>query len=106
MIAELQAQIEKVDFICCQIEQEEEYLGELMEYLPVLNQVIQVILACAKDPEIPFDINEAFVLQILKDIIYGIEHKDAVFLLDTLRYGLQEVYRYTIMMLQGEGEDE
>lgn len=99
---ELQAQIDKVDTICQLIEDEKEYLGELTGYLTEVNQVINFMLECAKDPEIPFIINEKLLLQVLKDILYGIEQQDTVFLLDVLRYGLLEIYRYGKEELQSE----
>lgn len=101
---DLQSQIEKVDGICRLIENENEneYIGELTGYLPALNQTIRFILTSSQNPENPFMINEQFVLQTLKDILYGIENRDAVFLLDTLRYGLLEIYNYGKDELQSE----
>ncbi|MCM1258661.1 MAG: hypothetical protein NC307_12505, partial [Roseburia sp.] len=99
---ELQLQIAKVEYICRLIENEKEYLGELTGYLPILNETMVYILNCAQDPNIPFMINEQFVLQVLKDVLYGIEHQDSVFLLDTLRYGLLEIYCYGKKELQSE----
>lgn len=92
---DLQIHIERVEHICNLIEQGEEYIEELTGYLTALNELIGAVLACAQNQETPFTINEQFVLQVLKDIIYGIEHKDSVFLLDVLRYGLLEIYDYT-----------
>lgn len=99
---ELQDHIEQVEHICQWIENEEEYLGKLKEYLPAMNQSINDILSWAQNPEIPFDINIQFVLQVLRDIVYGVEHGDSVFLLDTLRYGLLVIYEYTAQELKGE----
>lgn len=100
MIEELQMHIERVENICQLIENREEYNEELMGYVGALDTMINDILACSHNQEIPFFINEEFVLQVLKDIIYGIENKDSVFLLDTLRYGLLEIYYYTVEELQ------
>lgn len=99
---ELQTHIERVEQICNLIEHGEEYIEELTGYLAALNELMGTILAYAQNREIPFTINEQFVLQVLKDIIYGIEHKDSVFLLDVLRYGLLEIYAYTANELQSE----
>lgn len=98
----LQMHIERVDDICCLIENEDEYLGVLTGYLPLLNQVISYILASVQNPEVSFTINEQFVVQVLQDILYGMEHQDDVFLLDTLRYGLLEIYKYAGEELQSE----
>ncbi|MCM1256242.1 MAG: hypothetical protein NC307_00115 [Roseburia sp.] len=100
---ELQSQMDKVEEICRLIENEKEYMEELTGYLPELNQSISFILECARDPELLFVINEEFVLQALKDILYGMERQDTVFLLDVLRYGLLEIYRYGKEELQSEG---
>lgn len=100
MKLELQSHIEQVEQICCMIEETKEYNEELMKYLPLLNQMIQMILTYAQDGQSTFDINEQFVLQVLKDIVDGIERKDSVFLLDVLRYGLIEIYCYCIECLQ------
>lgn len=99
---EFQLQITKVEYICHLIENDKEYLGELTEYLPALNETIGFILSCAQNLEIPFMINEQFVLQVLKDVLYGIEHQDSVLLLDALRYGLLEIYCYGKKELKSE----
>lgn len=101
MEKELQSHIEQVEQICCMIEDDREYNEELMRYLPYLNQMIQSILVYAQDGPSVVDINEQFMLQVLKDIVDGIERKDAVYLLDVLRYGLLEIYHYCLECLQG-----
>ena len=100
MIEELQMHIERVENICRLIENREEYNEELTSYVGALNTMVNDILACSQNQAIPFFINEEFVLHVLKDIIYGMENKDSVFLLDTLRYGLLEIYYYTVEELQ------
>lgn len=99
---DLQLQIETVKDICLLVEKEEEYQGKLTGYFPVLTKTIEDILSCAHNPETFFDINEQFVLQVLNDILYGMEHQDSVFLLDVLRYGLLEIFRYGKDNLQSE----
>ena len=106
MIEELQMHIERVENICRLIENREEYNEELTSYVGTLNTMVNDILACSQNQAIPFFINEEFVLQVLKDIIYGMENKDSVFLLDTLRYGLLEIYYYTIEELQNGEQNE
>ena len=99
---DLRSHISRVDAICRLIENEDEYNGELTGYLPFLNQIISYLLGCSQNPAVSFTINEQFVLQVLQDILYGIEHQDSVFLLDALRYGLLEIYKYGIEELQSE----
>lgn len=94
MQVEFRLQMDKVEHICRLIEDEKDYLGELTEYLPELNQTIGFMLECAGNPKIPFMINEELLIRVLKDILYGIEQQDTVFLLDALRYGLLEIYQY------------
>ena len=100
MIEQLQMHVERVENICRLIENREEYNEELRRYVGRLNTMVNDILVSSQNQKNPFFINEEFVLQVLKDIIYGIENKDSVFLLDTLRYGLLEIYYYIIDELQ------
>ena len=88
------------------IENGEHYLDDLREYLPALNQMVLSIFTQMDDPQIQLDLNKEFVLQVLNDIVYGIEQEDDVYLLDTLRYGLLEVYSYIDAELQGENSYE
>lgn len=106
MEIEWMGQIEKVESVCSLIENEQEYMGELTEYLPVLNETIQYLLTCSRNPDIPLMIDGQFVLQLLKDILYGMEQQDSVFLLDALRYGLLELYSYSRDNLQCGGNNE
>lgn len=92
----LQENIELVQQICWLLESEQEYTESLTQYLPILNQTIYQILQYAQDTENSFNINEQYVLQVLRDIMYGIEHSDSVILLDVFRYGLIPMYSYTI----------
>lgn len=87
MEIELQSHIEKVNDICTLIDCGGEYLPKVLSYLPEINKTIGIILNC-------FEVNEQFVAQVLRDIVYGVEHSDAVILKDTLQYGLLEIYYY------------
>ena len=98
----LRGHIETVRQICARIEKGENYLDELKEYLPALNQMVLKIFEWIEEPEIQLDVNQNFILQLLNDIVYGIEQEDSVFLLDVLRYGLLELYDYIGAELQGE----
>ena len=100
-----QIQIEIVKDICFLIENEEGYQERLAGYFPVLTETIEYILNCAHSPEISFVVNERFVIQVLKDILYGMEHQDSVFLLDVLRHGLLDLYEYGKDSLQSGGAE-
>lgn len=102
MQVDLQLQMNKLDEICTLIESDEEYAAVLNGYLPELNQVIHYILCYSQDSTNSFTINEQFVIQVLEDVLYGMEHQDSVILLDTIRYGLMEIYSYGKDELQSE----
>lgn len=87
--------IVEMENICRKIENKEEYNVEIKEYIPVLNQVVMEILELSSDSSNGFMINDNFVLQVLKDMLYGIANADTVYLLDVLRYGLLEVLQYS-----------
>lgn len=96
----LQQHIDVIEHIGNKIEKHEAYMEELKEYLPTMNQMITTIFNLVQSPEIPLSINQEFVLQVLKDIVDGMEREDSVFLLDVLRYGLLEIYYYVGSELQ------
>lgn len=99
----LQQEIDDLALIGDKIEKEENYMGELKACLPTINKRVQEIFSLAENPQTTLEINRDFVLQVLNDLIYGIEQEDAVFLLDVLRYGLLEIYYFVGSELQGEG---
>ena len=98
----LQQHMETVAQIGDKIEKEEPYMNELKNYLPSLNQVIMSVFELVDHPQIQLDVSKEFILQLLNDIVYGIENEDSVYLLDVLRYGLLEAYGYISAELQGE----
>lgn len=99
----LRKNIELVEKIGDKIENRNPYMEDLREYLPFLNQIITTIVGLIQEPEISLELNQGFILQVLNDILYGIENEDSVFLLDVLRYGLLEIYHYVETELQSEG---
>lgn len=101
-LSELQQNIETVDKLGNLIENGECYMDELKADLPIINQMVQKIFGLMTDPQIQLEISREFVLQVLNDIIYGVEQDDPVFLLDVLRYGLLEIYYFVGAELQGE----
>lgn len=90
----VQSHIKEVETIGNKIENGEEYMEEIRKYLPSLNSLMAEIFQMTQNPEIGLEMDTEFVLQVLNDILYGIEHRDSVFLLDVLRYGLLEIYVY------------
>ena len=82
------------------------YLEELNGSLPALNKIINGLFELLQTPEFGLEISTDFILQVLNDILYGIENEDAVFLLDVLRYGLLSVFYYIISELQSGGIHE
>ena len=77
-----------------QIENKEPYMEDMRGYLTSLNEMTKEIIRLTDDPQIALDLNKQFYLQVLNDIMYGIENEDSVFLLDVLQYGLLEIYNY------------
>lgn len=102
-LVELQHQKERVEAIAAKIEQGQPYMDELKSYLPTLNQTIRTLFEVNQNTANPFEIDQNFVLQVLNDIIYGIEKEDSVCLADVLRYGLLEIYDYAETELQQRG---
>ncbi len=100
---ELQRHIETVERIGDKIENGENYMEDMKGYLPALNQMMTGIFQILQEPASPLGLNQGYVVQVLNDILYGIEHRDSVFLLDVLRYGLLEIYHFLEKELQSEG---
>lgn len=98
----LQQHIDFVEQLTAKIENNEYYIDELRGYLPPLNRMIQQIFALYDQSMGRIELNIDFVVQVLQDIVCGIEHEDEVYLLDVLRYGLLEIYCYIETELQGE----
>lgn len=96
----------QIDLICDRIEKRIEYLGELRMLLPQINQTVTAILSLQEESPELLVLNQEFVLQVLKDLVYGIEQEDDVYLLDTLRYGLLTIYGYVLDVVQRGGADE
>lgn len=88
--------------ICQKIEDHEEYMGQLKDSLNSINVVTTELIDILQKPDSGLELNIAFYMQILNDVIYGIENEDSVFLLDVLRYGLLEVYKYIETELAGK----
>lgn len=105
-LIELQKQQEKVDTIVQKIENGEPYIEDIKKYLPELNRIITTLFEGMQNSLINIDLNQNFILQVLNDILYGIEHEDSVFLADVLRYGLIEIYNYVGVELQREDYNE
>ena len=103
---DLLLQMKAVESIGDKIERGEAYLEELNGSLPALNKIINGLFELLQTTEFGLEISTDFILQVLNDILYGIENEDAVFLLDVLRYGLLSVFYYIISELQSGGIHE
>lgn len=101
-LKQLQEHTGVVEEIGNRIECGEKYMEEVKNYLPLLNQIVMEIFQMKQGSGILTELNMEFVVQVLNDILYGMEHEDAVFLLDVLRYGLMEIYHYIETELQSE----
>lgn len=102
----LQSQIETAEEIGNKIENGENYMEEIRGFLPQLKQLITELFQVIQIPDSTLEIDSGFVMQVLNDILYGIENQDSVFLLDVLRYGLLELYYYIGTELQrGENHE-
>ena len=99
-ITNLYQNIEKLQNIVDKIKNNQPYIEDLIQYIPSMNQIIQMIFNLAEDNKVQLQINNQFVIQVLKDTLYGIEHEDPVFLQDVLQYGMLEIYKYIIDELE------
>lgn len=94
--------IEEVEDICTKMESGEAYMDSIRNYLPSLNRMITAVIDLQQTDGCSLELSQEFVLQVLNDLIYGIENEDNVFLLDVLRYGLLEIFYYIATELQSE----
>lgn len=99
---QIKLHIENICKITEKIENRQDYMEDLKEYIPHMNQIIPKIINLSTDSRSNLDLNNEFVLQVLKDILYGVENEDSVFLQDVLQNGLLEIYKYIITELEGE----
>ncbi len=90
----LRSQIETTESICDKIEKGGEYMEDIKAYLPSLKEGVAAILQAAGNPDAGLQISAEYVMQVLQDILDGMERGDSVFLLDAMRYGLLEIYYY------------
>lgn len=103
---ELQNQRDTAEKLAAKAECGESYMEEMNAFLSALNETIAELFERMQDPVNPIDLSQDFVLQVLNDIIYGIEKKDSVCLADVLRYGLIEIFDYVVAEMQrGEGHE-
>lgn len=102
ILRKLEQNRKTVEDIGDRIENRETYMENLREYLTTLNEIIKIVLGLQQNMQIALEVNQEFVLQVLTDIIYGMEQEDSVFLLDVLRYGLLKIFDDIIRTLQGE----
>ena len=97
----LDENIQKTEEICLLIEKGDTYIELLKKYLLTMNEMITCITEYSQASNGTLRLNDSFVMQVLRDIIDGIERNDSVILLDTLRYGWLEILNYIMEELQG-----
>ena len=91
--------VELTDKLC----QEKVKIGVIVQKIEIGEDYIMTeIFRLMQRSELQIELNIDFVVQVLQDIVYGIEQEDKVFLLDVLKYGLEEIFDYLIEMLAGE----
>ena len=78
LLVELQEHSETVETLVEKIEAGEAYMEELKAYLPILNQMIIKLFELFQTSMYSIELSQEFVLQVLNDIIYGIEKEDTV----------------------------
>ncbi|MCI7129067.1 MAG: hypothetical protein MSA09_00595 [Lachnospiraceae bacterium] len=100
-LCELERHRKVLEEIGDKIENKEPYMDSVKEYLPSLNEMTTAVLELVQNPQIALELNLQFYMQVLNDIVYGVENEDSVFLLDVFRYGLLEIYNYIETELQG-----
>lgn len=98
----LELNVNTVQCICDKIESHEAYLEDIRAYLPSLNELIMSVFTAIQESKIHIELSQEFMIRVLNDVLYGMEHADSVFLLDVLRYGLLEIYFYIASELQSE----
>ena len=77
-------------------------VSEIRSYLPSMNQVVTTMVELSTEPNKSIELNHEFVIQVLNDIVYGIQNEDEVYLQDVLQYGLLEIYNYVSDELRNE----
>lgn len=96
----LQEHIDKLKKLVDEMENGKNVMNAIKAYLPSMNEVIEEIMELSTVSGLKLELNHVFVIQVLNDIVYGIENEDVVFLQDVLRYGLLEIYSYVNEELQ------
>lgn len=102
LVKQIYHEKDNINVIEQKIEAGEDYMPDMRTALPELNRIITEIFQKIQKSELQIDLNINFVMQVLQDVVYGIEQEDRVFLLDVLRYGLEEIFDYLIEMLAGD----
>lgn len=77
-------------------------VSEIRSYLPSMNHVVTAMIELSTEPNKSIELNHEFVIQVLNDIVYGIQNEDEVYLQDVLQYGLLEIYNYVSDELRNE----
>lgn len=84
--------LEDINVVCELLEKKENKVG--YEKMPfIINKLSPVMLKILNSGEF----NQEVILELLKDMMFAMENKDSVLLLDILRYGIAIVLEAVIM---------
>ena len=83
---QLEEAIESIDHLCNQMVNQENYQKDLPECVGKINIAMSILL---NDPMI----HSPLLLQLLQDMMSGIENQDEVLLLDVLRFGMRFILK-------------
>ena len=109
-ISILEELMEKLIELANKIEDKETYYEKLIEIVKEIEYTINLLFQIFSDVELAetagFD--KIYILQILQDLMSGIENDDRVLLVDVLRFGLyQELHKvYEFMLVINEEMEE
>lgn len=73
--------ISEIDKLCQKIINKENYMIEMPICIKAINQACEIILK--------YNNHSKDIIPILEDVMYGMTQRDEVFLLDVLRYGME-----------------
>lgn len=71
----------EIDKLCQKIINKENYMIEMPICIQAINQACEIILK--------YNNHSEEIIPILEDVMYGMTQRDEVFLLDVLRYGME-----------------
>ena len=79
---QLEEAIESINNLCKQILEQKNYQKDLPQCVEKINTAMSILLKDAS-------INSLLLVQLLQDMMHGVENQDEVLLLDVLRFGIK-----------------